>query len=94
MGNSQSIDDRQCICKNSNPDDKWIICDGCFQWFHPNCVSLSNEKFEYILNKNKQWFCENPDCQLINNIPLQQKKQSHDKLTCTECGFIPKNSRG
>ena len=88
MGNSQSLNDRECICKNSN------ACDGCLDWFHPNCVSLTNEKFEYILHKNLKWFCDKHDCQSKKNIPLPSKKTTQNKLSCTECGFIPKNDRG
>lgn len=94
MGNSQSLDDKECICKTTNASDKWIICDGCLHWFHPSCVSLKNDQFEYILNKNKDWFCDNEDCQLKKEMKAPPKKRSQGEDSCAECAFKAKNNRG
>ena len=44
-----------CICRG--PDVKPMAsCDVCLEWFHPNCVSIPNDVFEY---EDTPWICPN-----------------------------------
>lgn len=90
MGNSQTMNVRTCVCMNSKANDQWIICEKCFNWFHPQCASLSIEDYNRFLNNTEIWFCE--QCTMSNPIssinlslndepaePAKSTDQSHGK---------------
>jgi hypothetical protein len=56
----RSLDvDLFCICRASNATDKPMIqCDGCYEWFHPECVGIHDATFESLLDPNKPYTCE------------------------------------
>ncbi|OMJ84540.1 hypothetical protein SteCoe_14347 [Stentor coeruleus] len=42
---------RVCVCESIlNPDEVYVGCDGCFGFFHPECVIAPDDK-EYICDK-------------------------------------------
>ena len=50
--------DRLCECKKPlNPNLLHIKCDLCGMWFHPKCMSLSNEQIDSMEN----FYCQ--ECQ-------------------------------
>jgi len=46
-----------CICEQPyNPDKKMVLCDGCEEWFHVECVNETQAS----VDSKPSWFC--PDC--------------------------------
>lgn len=53
------------ICKNQKrvlrsgvTYDTMISCGKCKLFFHPICVRLTKEDYDYLISENKSWYCE------------------------------------
>jgi hypothetical protein len=48
-----------CVCRASNVREKPMIqCHVCKNWFHPNCVGLSNSDFDLLCEAKTPYECE------------------------------------
>ncbi|EDW56461.1 GM20479 [Drosophila sechellia] len=55
-----------CICRSSDCSRFMIGCDGCEEWYHGDCIGITEKDAEHI----KQYYCrrckkENPELQTI-----------------------------
>eukprot|EP00246_Nothoceros_aenigmaticus_P004129 TRINITY_DN15511_c0_g1_i1.p1 TRINITY_DN15511_c0_g1~~TRINITY_DN15511_c0_g1_i1.p1 ORF type:complete len:212 (+),score=34.20 TRINITY_DN15511_c0_g1_i1:193-828(+) len=51
-----------CKCEMPyNPDDLMVQCEGCKDWFHPNCMNITTEQ----VKKMEHFLC--PDCMQVND---------------------------
>ncbi|XP_061745155.1 CXXC-type zinc finger protein 1-like isoform X1 [Nerophis ophidion] len=60
-----------CICRKPDINCFMIGCDGCAEWFHGNCVGVSEKAAKAI----RVWFC--PSCREIDpslEVKYRQKK--------------------
>ena len=39
-----------------NHSQTWLGCETCGEWFHTECVGMSEEDFEAV--KDQDWYCE------------------------------------
>lgn len=83
-GGTGQDSNRFCLCmagdiNEQRFDAKWIYCEGCKEWFHPDCVLLTETEYDEIIRKNEKWFCSFYMC--------QQKK-----ITTAECNDIDQNT--
>jgi hypothetical protein len=44
-----------CLVGRKYQDIEMIACDGCNNWFHPKCITMSNEEFKRFQQIN--WHC-------------------------------------
>ena len=66
--------EKYCICKKPlNPNLKYVNCDGCSKWFHPECSGLSEED----MIAEVEWYC--PDCSKEN----EKKRLGDDEKQIT-----------
>jgi len=50
-----------CVCEHPhNPDKPMIGCDQCKDWFHPECIGLSEAEQRRLEDENSTFLC--PDC--------------------------------
>lgn len=60
--------EKYCECKKPlNPNDRYVNCDDCRKWFHPDCVQLTEEDVQ----KEEDWFCN----QCLQSKPAAEIKQ-------------------
>lgn len=53
---------RYCKCElPHNPDRSMVYCDSCRDWFHPECLGLTQEQVEATGDESDPWRC--PDCE-------------------------------
>lgn len=53
-----------CLCQRPAVDDVFMLgCDGCEDWFHPECVNTRED----AIDANESYFC--PRCSLRQNVP-------------------------
>ena len=68
-------------------DENCIQCDTCINWFHKECVNLSNERFRYFLNNsNAKFTCticvENKKCEGCEKHQDQSRVRFLYCVTC------------
>ncbi len=50
-----------CVCNKKYDENKaMILCSGCYDWFHPECVDMTEDEMNTIGSKEK-YFC--PGCE-------------------------------
>ena len=63
-----------------------IQCDLCLNWFHKNCVQLSNEKFRFLSNSSAKYTCticvHNRKCEVCDKSPTQSRLRFLYCVTC------------
>jgi len=48
-----------CVCRQPYSEGSECIgCDGCNEWFHPECIGMSNSVFMETQNEESEWFCK------------------------------------
>ncbi len=52
------IKDKYCVCRQLLKDSNVLMigCDGCDEWYHPDCINLSGAELEKAKQSDK-WFC-------------------------------------
>ncbi|CAO3607859.1 unnamed protein product [Cunninghamella echinulata] len=88
-----------CICRKPYDIPRFMIaCDRCDQWFHGECISISEKEGEFvdlyfcdacskITGKKTSWKakCSNPTCEKASRI---SKNQGHLSKYCSDhCGM-------
>ena len=68
-------------------DENCIQCDTCVNWFHKECVNLSNERFRYLSNnRNAKFMCTicvvNKKCEVCNKNQNQSRVRFLYCVTC------------
>lgn len=49
-----------CLCALPyNPDLDMIQCEGCNEWYHPECIKISDEEIQKV-GQGNAWTC--PEC--------------------------------
>ena len=62
--------EKYCVCKKPlNPNLRYVNCDGCAKWFHPECTDLTDED---VANE-AEWFCVNCNQAKEENESKQEK---------------------
>lgn len=51
-----------CICRLPDDGRKMIQCTSCKQWYHCNCMKLSQRMIKSIEDIKKPWYCGTPSC--------------------------------
>ncbi|KAF7725778.1 hypothetical protein EC973_009395 [Apophysomyces ossiformis] len=96
---SVSDDTLYCICRKPYDAPRFMIaCDRCDQWFHGECVGISEKQGEFIdvyfcsdcvkvTGKKPSWKpkCANPACQKAARMGTHQKHYS--KYCTDDCGM-------
>jgi hypothetical protein len=53
---------RYCKCELPyNPDRYMVYCDSCGDWYHPQCLGLTQEGVEAAVAASEAWHC--PECE-------------------------------
>uniref|UniRef100_A0A6P4FCS2 CXXC-type zinc finger protein 1 n=1 Tax=Drosophila rhopaloa TaxID=1041015 RepID=A0A6P4FCS2_DRORH len=67
-------DQAYCICRTSDSDRFMIGCDGCEEWYHGDCIGITEKEAKHI----KQYYCrrckkENPELQTIFRLVATER---------------------
>ncbi|TDG41003.1 hypothetical protein AWZ03_012571 [Drosophila navojoa] len=67
-------DQAYCICRTSDCSRFMIGCDGCEEWYHGDCIGITEKEAKHI----KQYYCqrckkENPDLQTIFRLVATER---------------------
>jgi len=49
--------DTFCICKKPEKG-RYIKCDSCNEWYHPECINMSESKFDDLSKQEMPFFCK------------------------------------
>uniref|UniRef100_H2YGR2 CXXC-type zinc finger protein 1 n=1 Tax=Ciona savignyi TaxID=51511 RepID=H2YGR2_CIOSA len=72
-----------CICRSSDIDRFMIMCDQCEEWFHGNCIKISEKEAKYI----KYFYCKScqvKDPSLKTKYRKSKKKEEKEKKRLKE----------
>ena len=71
----------RALCLNQ----KGILCEACYQWFHAKCVDLSDAKYRYLSSVDEGWCCKK--C-LRTALPYYDAST----ISCSDYGTVINNS--
>ncbi|XP_065363784.1 CXXC-type zinc finger protein 1-like [Calliphora vicina] len=94
-----------CICRSSDCSRFMIGCDGCEEWYHGDCINITEKEAKHI----KHYYCQkckedDPTLQTVFRVvpvektanpmgavmPMEQEKRKKSKdLTATTSGDVP-----
>ncbi|KAJ2941988.1 hypothetical protein O0L34_g10902 [Tuta absoluta] len=69
-----------CICRSSDSSRFMIACDACEEWYHGDCINISEREAKYI----KTYFCERcreEDPTLKTRFRPQKRENEGDSVT-------------
>ncbi len=49
-----------CHCRKPYEDEDMIGCENCEEYYHPECIGMSKEEFQYFVERDDEYFC--PAC--------------------------------
>ena len=57
--NVDTVDNVYCLCKKPYVDGESLIgCDECDEFYHPKCIKMKEDIYEYYMESGILWFCE------------------------------------
>ncbi|XP_047324552.1 chromatin remodeling protein EBS-like [Impatiens glandulifera] len=63
-----------CKCEMPyNPDDLMVQCEGCTDWFHPNCVDMTPEESKRV----EHFYCHTCSTEDAKNLQNSQSDSRH-----------------
>lgn len=79
-----------CICRQPYDERFMIQCDHCEEWFHGNCVGVSQQQGRHLEKSKKEWWC--PRCIEAKTDNLKQSA-NEDKIILPSKPTIIKNTK-
>ncbi|XP_002738573.1 CXXC-type zinc finger protein 1-like isoform X2 [Saccoglossus kowalevskii] len=75
-----------CLCKSSEVDRFMIYCNNCHEWYHGDCVQITEHASKGI----KKWYCPpckelNPSLQVKYKIKKKKEKHKEKKSDSSDC---------
>ncbi len=47
-----------CLCKQPYEDEDMIACDDCNEYYHIECIGMSQQEFQYFVERDDEYFCK------------------------------------
>ncbi len=47
-----------CVCRKPYEDEDMIGCDDCNEYYHIECIGMSQQEFQYFVDRDDEYFCK------------------------------------